>query len=118
MHLVLISPTPYENGIVWLEDRGRRVISSSGFPRGFTRELFEWTWNNREDIEVRWLRFMAMKGWLSVCVDWDRPVLVCYPGEATEFTRQFSAEVWAEPCLPCRPRSVAPQSPAAPATFQ
>jgi len=96
MHVTLLSPGLYQDGIVWLEDRGTRVTSSTGYPHGMIRGLFAWIWDNREAIEARWLRFMEMKGWLGVRLDDDQLVLVCYPGEETEFTRPLDASVWSD----------------------
>jgi hypothetical protein len=95
MHLTLISPSPYDC-IVWLEDRGTRTISSVGCPRELTRRLFPWIWENRDEVEQKWLRFMEAKGWLSVRAEWDRLQLVCYEGQATEFTRPINAAVWVD----------------------
>ncbi len=103
MHLMLISASPYESGVVWLEDHGRRTISSTGVPREITRGLFPWVWANRESIEQRWLRFMAMKKWLTVRIDDDQLVLVCYGGLPTEFTRPIGTPVWREREWPSSP---------------
>lgn len=92
----MISPGPYQDCVVWLEDRGTRIISSTGLPREITRPLFRWIWANRESIEARWLRFMSMKGWLGVRVEWDQLQLVCYRGEPPEFVRPLNVPVWTD----------------------
>jgi len=95
MHLTLINQE-HRGCIVWLEDRGQRIFSARRCPSGSTIPLARWVWNNRESIEQRWLEFMQTKGWLSVRVETDQLVVVCYSGEETEFTRPIGAAVWTE----------------------
>jgi len=39
---------------------------------------------------------METRGWLSVRVDDSQLVLLCYPGEPTEFTRPINTAVWSD----------------------
>ncbi len=96
MHLTLVSSGPYEDCIVWLEDRGRRICSARRCPSGSTIPLARWVAANRASVEKRWLSFMETKGWLSTRVEQDQLVVVYYPGQPTEFVRPIAAPVWTD----------------------
>jgi len=95
MHLQSVDAEHLNEYKVWLENRGRRTfeVAKGPLPSKVEKALRAHVRQKRDPLEMKWIRLMLKKRWLTFRVESDSIVLTAYPQQGSaKFERKVNIE--------------------------